>query len=160
MPLILSLAIACAITPIDGDNVRCGRENIRVLGIDAPEMPGHCRRGRVCAPGDPYRSRERLREAITGPASIERVGRDRYGRTLAVVTVNGVNLSCHQLAGDAAMYRPDWDNGGRIARDCYSSAPRAFDQLGARPGRGSPASHQLGDPRSTRPRSRASQLSS
>lgn len=29
---------------VDGDTLRCGQERVRLLGIDAPEMPGHCPR--------------------------------------------------------------------------------------------------------------------
>src|SRR3546814_4753345 len=37
-------AIACRPTVVDGDTLRCGGTRIRLQGIDAPEMPGHCRR--------------------------------------------------------------------------------------------------------------------
>ena len=30
-------------TVVDGDPLRCGSERVRLLGIDAPELPGHCR---------------------------------------------------------------------------------------------------------------------
>lgn len=33
----------CTVT--DGDTLRCGSEWIRLLGIDALELPGHCRSG-------------------------------------------------------------------------------------------------------------------
>ena len=116
---MLSLALlACALIATDGDTLRCGRERIRLLGIDAPELPGHCRRGRACAPGDPVASRRSLTIAARGRASIARVGRDHYGRTLATVTVNGRDLSCVQLRAGQAIYRADWDNGGRVARIC------------------------------------------
>ena len=70
-----------------GDTLRCGSERIRLLGIDAHELPGHCAIGRDCAPGDPYESSLSLGEAMGDGFSlaIERVGTDRYGRTLAVV---------------------------------------------------------------------------
>ncbi|MCG7349276.1 thermonuclease family protein [Sphingomonas sp. ACRSK] len=103
---------------IDGDTLRCGRERIRLLGIDAPELPGHCRSGRRCAKGDPQASKESLAAAIEGKATIERRGRDRYGRTLARVRVNGVDLSCYQLRAKAAAYVPKWDTGKVIARRC------------------------------------------
>ncbi len=53
-------------TATDGDTIRCGNERIRLLGIDAPELPGHCREGRRCAPGDPYAATTSLRKAIAG----------------------------------------------------------------------------------------------
>ena len=120
---------ACSAT--DGDTLRCGEERIRLLGIDAPEMPGHCRRGRICAPGDPVAAKAALAAAISGKAlSIRRAGRDRYGRTLGVVyagpasssgAVGGrdaVNLSCSQVAGRHAIYVRKWDDGAGVRTDC------------------------------------------
>nr|WP_317128334.1 thermonuclease family protein [Sphingomonas baiyangensis] len=109
----------CTVT--DGDTIRCSGERIRLLGIDAPELPGHCQRGRVCAPGDPYASSRSLGEASAGELSIDRVGEDRYGRTLARVAGPKGDLSCWQLKHGQAIYVPDWDNGLRIARTCPSS---------------------------------------
>lgn len=108
--------VGCRAT--DGDTLRCGSERIRLLGIDAPEMPGHCRRGRVCAPGDPHASKAALADALAGPLTIERVGRDHYGRTLALVSGPHGDLSCRQLARGHAIYRAEWDDGSRVARTC------------------------------------------
>lgn len=109
----------CRVT--DGDTIRCGDERIRLLAIDAPEMPGHCRSGRHCAPGDPYASTDSLRAAMTGSLTIDRVGEDHYGRTLARVASSKGDLSCWQLEHDQAVYRSDWDNGLRVARTCPSA---------------------------------------
>lgn len=109
----------CRVT--DGDTIRCGDERIRLLGIDAPELPGHCRTGRDCAPGNPFASTDNLREAMTGELHIERVGEDRYGRTLAMVTGAKGDLSCWQLKQGQAVYKPKWDNGGRVAAVCPGS---------------------------------------
>lgn len=54
------VALACLLIAIDGETLRCGKERIRLLGIDAPETPGHCRRGRKCVEGDPYASKAAL----------------------------------------------------------------------------------------------------
>lgn len=107
---------------IDGDTLRCGRERIRLLGIDAPEMPGHCRRGRRCAVGNPYASKSSLVAAASGRLIIFRVGRDRYGRTLATVTGHVGDLSCWQIEPRNAMYRADWDHDGRFFNQCPKSA--------------------------------------
>jgi len=118
---MIAALLACSLFVVDGDTLRCGHERIRLLGIDAPELPGHCRRGRRCVPGDPWRSRESLSAVIRGEATIERVGEDRYGRTLALVRVNGVDLSCHQLRTHNATYKRQWDNDGDLATVCPSA---------------------------------------
>lgn len=102
----------------DGDTIRCGDERIRLLAIDAPELPGHCRSGRKCAPGDPVASADSLRIAMAGALRINRVGTDHYGRTLATVTGDRGDLSCWQLSRGQAIYRSDWDDGLQVARTC------------------------------------------
>jgi len=110
---------ACTVT--DGDTIRCGNERIRLLGIDAPDK--HCRRGRICAPGDPYASEDALAALMADQKlSIRRVGKDHYGRTLGMVYAGGQNLSCAQLSAGHAIYRADWDNGGAVRRECPSLA--------------------------------------
>lgn len=111
---ILALCLAT-----DGDSLRCGKERIRLLGIDAPEMAGHCRKGRACVPGDPIRSRDNLRAAIKGKQlRIERLHMDRYGRTIAIVYAGTVNLSCAQLQSGYAIYKPTWDKRRAVAQAC------------------------------------------
>ncbi|RJF90295.1 thermonuclease family protein [Sphingomonas cavernae] len=118
---MIMLLLAAALTgciATDGDSIRCGGERIRLLAIDAPEM-GACPPQRHCAPGDPIASRDNLRRLIARKdLRLERVGQDRYRRTLAVVHAGGVNLSCAQLRSGHAVYRRDWDDGLRIARMC------------------------------------------
>jgi endonuclease YncB( thermonuclease family) len=125
--MVTLLAIAAMVLPhgaevrtkcraVDGDTLRCGRERIRLIGIDAPEMPGHCRPGRRCVVGDPFASRDSLARALVAPIAIERVGRDHYGRTLALVTARDRDLSCGQLRRGQAQYRSDWDVDGRVGR--------------------------------------------
>lgn len=103
---------------VDGDTLRCGKERIRLIGIDAPELPGHCQRGRRCAPGDPFASRASLAQAAHGPLTIMRMGTDHYGRTLALVIGAKGDLSCWQLRNRQARYRADWDDGRALARRC------------------------------------------
>ena len=111
------LAASCSIT--DGDTIRCGDERIRLLGIDAPEKRGTCRPGRQCAPGDPQRSTDSLARAMKkGPKSIIRLGEDRYGRTLALVRVGDLDMSCHQLETGNAIYVKRWDDKKAVMRSC------------------------------------------
>lgn len=97
------VALACQLVAVDGDTLRCGAERIRLLAIDTPELPGHCRRGRKCVDGDPYAATASLAAMLKGRAEIARVGRDRYGRTLARVRVNGIDLSDYQLSRGMAQ---------------------------------------------------------
>lgn len=111
----------CTVT--DGDTIRCNGERIRLLGIDAPELEGHCRPGRECVAGDPLQSKLALEQAVAGKQlKIVRVGRDRYGRTLGVVYVGEDNVSCALIAGGYAVYVDKWDTGARINRDCPTIA--------------------------------------
>jgi endonuclease YncB( thermonuclease family) len=119
MLIALAAILTCTPIAIDGDTIRCGREHIRLLGIDAPEMPGHCRHRRVCVQGDPYASQASLKQLLTGkPLTINRVGRDKYGRTLASLTASGRNISCDQIAAGRAVYVRKWDTHGLIRQAC------------------------------------------
>lgn len=115
---VIAALLACRLLAVDGDTLRCGAERIRLLAIDAPELPGHCRRGRRCVTGDARAATIALAAASRGPARITRVGYDRYGRTLARVEVAGRDLSCHQLRIRAAVYVARWDTGGVVAQRC------------------------------------------
>ncbi len=112
----------CTVT--DGDTLRCGEERIRLLAIDAPEKPGQCRAGRICAPGDPFVSERSLRAAAKPTMTIRRVSSDRFGRTLALIEAEGKDLSCHQLENAAAIYNPKWDTGGYVFALCGEAATR------------------------------------
>lgn len=39
MLLALAAALTCHLVAVDGDTLRCGKERIRLLGIDAPGVP-------------------------------------------------------------------------------------------------------------------------
>jgi uncharacterized membrane protein YsdA (DUF1294 family)/endonuclease YncB( thermonuclease family) len=92
----------------DGDNVRCANiaEAIRLQGIDAPEMPGACRPGRDCTPGDPYAARDHLRSLSAGrDLSCTAEAMDDYGRIIARCAADGVDLSCAMIASGHAVPR-------------------------------------------------------
>lgn len=73
---------------IDGDSLRCDGEDIRLLGVDAPEF--NCPRYRNCVEGDPQAAKDYLSAIVYQyDLSIERISYDRYGRTLAVVYAGG-----------------------------------------------------------------------
>ncbi len=69
--------------PVDGDTLRCGREQVRIAGVDTPEKgePGYSE------------AKERLRQLTEGKTlRIERRARDRYGRTVGKVFADGVDV--------------------------------------------------------------------
>ena len=93
-------------TVVDGDTLRCGSTRIRLSAIDAPELPGHCRPGRDCTPGDPYVSASNLRSLVSGQAvECRQVDTDHYGRVVARCSAQGRDLSCTQVEGGFAVKR-------------------------------------------------------
>jgi endonuclease YncB( thermonuclease family) len=99
MALAATAALTCpAVTVHDGDSIRCGSERIRIANIDAPEMPDSpkCKDARQSYAWCDFRlavqSRDVLRALLSrGAVRIVRLGTDPYGRTLATVTVNGID---------------------------------------------------------------------
>jgi micrococcal nuclease len=109
MPIDLPPAIVCeAPRAIDGDTIRCANlpKSVRLIGIDAPELPGHCRKGRTCTPGDGFVARRALAQLLRrAPVTIHPTGHDRYGRILARVIAGRLDLNCAMLAGGHAVRR-------------------------------------------------------
>src|SRR4249920_3250298 len=69
---------------LDGTTLQCGRERVRVEGLHAPTLnePGGAE------------ARTRLERRIRqGELVIERQGRDKYGRTLGRIYVNGKRIT-------------------------------------------------------------------
>lgn len=120
MSIIAAALICIAPVAIDGDTVRCEgvRKPLRISGIDSPEMPGHCRRGRVCAPGDPHKAKAAMAALIKGKVTYDVIKVDLYGREIVVMYADGVNVSCSQIASGNAIFKPTWDAGKRIKAEC------------------------------------------
>jgi micrococcal nuclease len=100
---------------IDGDTFDAGygsdRERYRLARIDAPEMPGHCRPGRHCVAGDPWRSQRALQYQLNQGVRCQASGKDVYDRWLVECWIAGamadgpsVNDSMLEL-GFAQRYR-------------------------------------------------------
>lgn len=97
----------CAFVSVhDGDTIRCDGEKIRIANIDAPELEGSPRCEQLRWGKNPswcdYRlgiaSRDALEEFVAaGPISVDRVGTDRYGRTLARLKVNGEDAGSYLI---------------------------------------------------------------
>ena len=104
---VLAAVICTAPTVHDGDSIRCGKERIRLIGIDAPELRGSPRCGQKRAGRNPswcdYKRGERSRDALrtflsNGTVTFERKGLDRYRRTLAIVKVNGRDAGTYLIS--------------------------------------------------------------
>ena len=114
MSVVLAAAFICT-TPIvhDGDTIRCGSERIRIENIDAPELPDSpkCHDRRVSYAWCDYKAGYASRDALAGflqkgPVKVERHGTDRYGRTLATVSVNGQDAGAYLIGlGLAKVWR-------------------------------------------------------
>jgi micrococcal nuclease len=103
---------------IDGDTLRCGTLRVRLSGVDAAELPGHCRQDRDCAPGDPLKHRRALADFVRYPVFVIPLKIDKYGRTVALVKDgNSRNASCAAIAA-GARYVLRWDEGLHVAAAC------------------------------------------
>ena len=91
---------------VDGDTFYCGNARIRLAGIDAPEMPGHCATGRKCTAGDPHAARDYLSSITRSEIRCVQQDSDKYGRTVARCTnANGQDLSCAMVESGQAVRR-------------------------------------------------------
>lgn len=93
---IALLASAAGAQPVltvtDGDTVRLGEERIRLEAIDAPETAQpECLAERLL--GELATARMRELVALPGELVIIRHGVDRFGRTLATITIAGLDLA-------------------------------------------------------------------
>ena len=101
---------------IDGDGLKIRESEVRLFGIDAPEMRGGA---------DGRRSRTALEKLMADrPVSCEVLNLDRYKRLIAICTVDGQDLGEAMLAiGQAVTYRKFL--AGSPVEDRYLAAERA-----------------------------------
>lgn len=118
---------AVAVTSvIDGDTIDvAGGERVRLIGIDSPER-GACGYAEASAA---LRSLIGRRPVVLVPGA--RDDRDRYGRLLRYVEVDGVDANLEMLRRGHAIARYDSRDGyGRHAReDAYVAASNAAHRL-------------------------------
>jgi endonuclease YncB( thermonuclease family) len=90
---------------------------VRLARIDSPEIPGHCRCRRACAPGDPIAAKAALAALIAGgPVRCRQVDAspawngfqpfDRYGRMVVRCQVKGRGLNAAMLRTGLAVLDP------------------------------------------------------
>lgn len=106
--ILLTVAPAAAETitrVVDGDTVRIGAERVRLRGIDAPELHNAtCRAERRKA----IAAKDALADLVDGKdVTVDRVGTDVFGRTLAVLRIDGWDVGSRLVAaGHALPWRP------------------------------------------------------
>jgi endonuclease YncB( thermonuclease family) len=108
----------CVVTGVsDGDTFRCASGvRVRLAAIDAPEMPGSCKPGRRCAPGNPHAARRALRAMVGGrTVRCEPVGRT-YGRMAAWCSAGNKDLSCAMVRSGHAIRYARHDRDRRLCR--------------------------------------------
>jgi endonuclease YncB( thermonuclease family) len=92
--------------PIDGDSLMVGQQEVRLHGIDAPELAQTCTRD-----GNPWgcgrAAADELAKLIAGqPVSCISLGTDQYGRTLGQCRAGDTDLNRAMVAlGYALAYR-------------------------------------------------------
>lgn len=110
--LILCLLLAVS----DGDTVRCrtevGVERVRVFGLNCPELRD---------PSGPEAKRA-LVNLLRGKIEIERKGRDRYGRTVAVVYANKRDVARRLIASGTCR------EACRFSRNAYAACATGTPQ--------------------------------
>jgi len=120
LPALAAVLQGTVTQVIDGDSLVFQPEGdakpleVRLKDIDAPE---------ACQAGGPE-SRERLLEFVRDkPAQINTQGKDRYGRTLAVLTVDTLNINQRMVAeGHAWSHRTKWNQGPFVSQEKMAQA--------------------------------------
>lgn len=92
-----------AVTVLDGDTIRLGDERVRLFGIDAPEKSQPCSiQSRTVRCGE--LATVALRSLAEGKtANCEPQSRDRYGRTIAICTVDGEDIGASMVRQGMAV---------------------------------------------------------
>lgn len=109
---------------IDGDTIRCGRERIRLRNVYAAELGSR---------GAESEQKALQRKLDSGKVSIRRHGKDRYGRTLGDVYVNGRGVTQSDIG-------PRGGRGADSAARSHHRMPRAGARTALHPRK----AHRLG----------------
>lgn len=92
---------------VDGDTIWLRGEKIRLQGFDAPETTTNICGGNQEVNLGKQATRRLVEIMNSGNMAIRRSGKDRYGRTLAVLTSKGVNVGDILIAEGLARRWPD-----------------------------------------------------
>lgn len=94
---------AASYRAVDGDSLRNGSGDIRLVGIDAPELSQRCtKNGKEWACG--RAAHERLKQLVArSDVRCSAQGRDRYGRTLARCSAGGADIGDTMVSEGLAL---------------------------------------------------------
>lgn len=137
--LAITSAHACPYDIEDGDTITLGAtgERIRLEGFDTPEIANHAwceaelRLGRM--------ARDRLRDLLCGPGAQVEIVRDaqtpldRYGRTLARVTLAGVDVAEIMISEGWARAYAGGRRKGWCSRDSRDDLGQPSAAVGSEP---------------------------
>lgn len=116
--MIAAALFLCTVSAVtDGDSLRCtDGTRVRLHAIDTPEMPGACRQGRVCAPGNPHQARAALVKLAAGKTlKCQKTGTS-WERVTAYCSADGRDLSCAMYRGGYAVRLEQFDRNRRLCR--------------------------------------------
>jgi micrococcal nuclease len=94
-----TITIACGLPPYQPGNP-IYRWSVRLRGIDAPEMRSKCANEKGCAT---YAKEIMAAQVLDKIVTLENVSYDKYGRVLADVFVDSVNVTDKLLANNLAV---------------------------------------------------------
>lgn len=102
---------------VDGDSLYVGGTEIRIYGIDAPELAQTCQRA-----GQPWTCGAEAARALRTAAAGREItcrprDRDRYGRIVAVCHAGGLDLGAAMVKGGLAIALGAYQADEREARD-------------------------------------------
>jgi endonuclease YncB( thermonuclease family) len=110
---------------VDGDTIEIHGQRIRLSGIDAPESDQLCRGDDSLQYRCGAKAANELDDHIAGrPVSCEGVGRDQYGRTVAVCSIGGEDVAGWLVSNGFAF---DWP---RYSRGKYAGAQKDAERAG------------------------------
>jgi len=103
LPKAISAA-ASEVRVVDGDTLRLGAITVRLAGLDAPESGQECHR----SDGSRYDCGETAARHLASlvrqrSVACDTLGRDRYGRVIAVCRADGVDLAEAMVASGWAI---------------------------------------------------------
>jgi endonuclease YncB( thermonuclease family) len=118
--------VMASVYVVDGDSLRAGGEDIRLVGIDAPELRQTCRDGHGREWSCGRAAKARLAALVAqGDVACTSRGRDRYGRTLAVCSARNVPDLGETMVREGYAINFAIDYGGYPAADREAQSARS-----------------------------------